>query len=415
MKRSGSSAQATKRRPRKSYGGGRWGVNRVTIEDRGAKGLYLRWTEPEPTPTSPRERRRIALGHRDPERAEEAADAKALELRRKEEARPTVLVLSELFDNYLVEKTPGKGREKKKHDLRTAEMFVRHFGANRQPRTLDKRDFDGFVRDRRAGKIAPFQARKLEENGKKRPRPVGATVVGNDLRFLNAVFNWATTVRDGKGGWLLEKNPFKGFGIPKEPSPQRPMLTAQEFAVLRKKAREVHPMFELMLVIMFETGHRGASVRSLKWSDVDFTEKLIRWDPESDKIGFRHETAIGKELMNLLQRRQRAQSAVGGVYVFPALRDHEKPCSRSTFAKWWRAAEAKAEWTHVPRMGGHALRRLFATELKQAPRVDVAYAGGWKSVRTLEELYQKPDLATQRRMLEERREMLASSAGAKAQ
>ena len=53
-------------------------------------------------------------------------------------------------------------------------------------------------------------------------------------------------------------------------------------------------------------------------------------------------------------------------------------------------------------MGDHALRRLFATELKRAPRVDVAYAGGWKSIRTLEELYQKPDLVTQRRMLDER-------------
>ena len=129
----------------------------------------------------------------------------------------------------------------------------------------------------------------------------------------------------------------------------------------------------------------------------------------------RFETAISKELLKLLQQQRRAQAAVGGAYVFPALRDSERPCNRSTFAKWWRAAEGKAGWKHVPRMGGHALRRLFATELKQAPRVDVAYAGGWKSIRTLEELYQKPDLATQRRILDERHRATTTPAQQKAQ
>lgn len=92
---------------------------------------------------------------------------------------------------------------------------------------------------------------------------------------------------------------------------------------------------------------------------------------------------VGVTPAKLLQQQQRAQSAAGGSHVFHALRDSKKPFTRSTFAKWWSAAEAKAEWKHVPRMGGHALRRLFATELKQAPRVDVAYAGGWCSSRLI--------------------------------
>src|SRR5690348_380072 len=216
MKRSGSSATASKRRRRQTYSAGEWGVNRVTVEDRGAKGLYLRWTELGPTPQSPRERRRTALGHHIPDLAKDAAEAKALELRRYTEARPAELTLSVLFDMYLAEKTPGKGPDKQKHDVRTAEMFVRFFGAHRQPMTLDRRDFDAFVRDRRAGTIAPLLARPLTAAGKKKPRPVGATVTGNDLRFLNAVFNWAATVRDARGRWLLEKNPFKGFAVPRE-------------------------------------------------------------------------------------------------------------------------------------------------------------------------------------------------------
>jgi hypothetical protein len=43
--------------------------------------------------------------------------------------------------------------------------------------------------DRISGKLAPLNARKIEENGKKKPRVVGATVAGNDPRFLNAVFS----------------------------------------------------------------------------------------------------------------------------------------------------------------------------------------------------------------------------------
>src|SRR5205085_1076089 len=82
-------------------------------------------------------------------------------------------------------------------------------------------------------------------------------VVGHDLRFLNAVFNWATVAGDGKGGVLLERSPFKGFALPREESPRRPIVTEQQYQSLLGVASQVDPLFELALVIAHETGHRG--------------------------------------------------------------------------------------------------------------------------------------------------------------
>jgi hypothetical protein len=39
------------------------------------------------------------------------------------------------------------------------------------------------------------------------------------------VLNWATMAGDGQGGYLLERNPFKGLPFPKEVSRRRPMLS----------------------------------------------------------------------------------------------------------------------------------------------------------------------------------------------
>ncbi|HXY32373.1 MAG TPA: tyrosine-type recombinase/integrase [Gemmatimonadaceae bacterium] len=65
---------------------------------------------------------------------------------------------------------------------------------------------------------------------------------------------------------------------------------------------------------------------------------------------------------------------------------------------WKRIAKA-AGLPKGQRYGWHALRRMFATELKEMPLRDLAHAGGWKSVQTILVCYQQPDLELQRRAL----------------
>src|SRR5688500_7599036 len=69
----------------------------------------------------------------------------------------------------------------------------------------------------------------------------------------------------------------------------------------------------------------------------------------------------------------------------------------------WQRAEKLAELPRVERRGWHAMRRLFANELKNAPLRDLAYLGGWKNPQTVLTVYQQPDEDTQRAILASRK------------
>lgn len=382
------------KKKRWSWSTGERGVNRVRVYEDPARGvIFAEFYERIAGEHHPK-RQRISLGHADRDRAKQRAEEMAAQFRLMEPQRPREMTLGALFDNYLREVTPSKGSFKQQHDHRCAEMFRRYFGDRRKPLTLAKRDFDRYVADRRSGAVAPAHVEKR--------RAVGPTVIGHDLRFLNAVFNWATIAGDGNGGVLLERNPFKGFALPQEESPRRPMVSEQQYQSLRSVARRVHPLFELALVIAHETGHRGGSIRMLQWSDVDLEHGRLKWRREHDKIGFEHETLLTPDAKRVLEMARKESPAIGDAWLFPAPRDARKPIPRYTLIKWWKAAERLAKLRPAKGRGYHSLRRKFATELKKAPLRDLAYLGGWKSPETVVRVYQKPDDETMREALEQR-------------
>lgn len=396
MQRSAKQKPKPGRRPRGwSYSTGEWGTNRVRVFDRGAKGLYCEWWEAGPAPTSPRKRVRMALGSITHEAAKEKADAIALRFRKAEPVKPAELTLGTLFDIYEREVTPSKGQSKREHDKRCAEMFLRYFGRDRKPLTLSLRDWQRFIAERRSGKIAP----KHSTPG----RAVADRVIAYDLRYLLSVFNWATMAGDGKGSVLLDRNPFKGFALPKEESPRRPMLTPDTYAALMKVAPQVSPQFGLFLLLVHDTGHRGSSVRQLQWPDVDLDRKLVTWRGAADKLGFTHTTPLTDAAAEALDAERKRRGVIGG-WVFPKQTDRTgtKCTPRSTTVVWWRRAEELAGVQRVPGLGWHSARRQFATDLKQTPLVDVAALGGWKDTGTILECYQQPDEQTQRAALAQR-------------
>ncbi len=90
----------------------------------------------------------------------------------------------------------------------------------------------------------------------------------------------------------------------------------------------------------------------------------------------------------------RAAPRVGDVPLFPAPRNPSAPVRRETVAKWLVAAERRAE---LPKLVGgtfHPYRRLWATERKHLPDVDVAAAGGWRDTSALRASYKQADPAT---------------------
>lgn len=335
------------------------------------------------------QRKRLALGHRDREAAKAKAEELAAVLRRGYAPQFTAPTLATLFDNYLREVTPQKGRSKRGHDHRAARLFLECLGPSRRAGSLNRRDWDNFIR-----------WRKLRGDRRRLPgRPVGDRMVAYDLKLLYAALNWGVAA-----GWL-DRNPLKGLPWPKGTTPKRPVLRHEDYEALLRVARAAHPLFELALILAHETGHRIGAIDALRWSDVDLERGVIRWRAAADKIGFEHETMLTAEARAALERARTERPAIGEVHVLPAGNGTEGPCSRYQLEKWWRRAERLAGLKHEPGRGYHALRRKFATELKHVPLKDLCALGGWKDPHTVLTCYQTADEVTMREALASRRQL----------
>jgi integrase len=189
-------------------------------------------------------------------------------------------------------------------------MFCRIFGADSKPTSLSRREWDRFIADRRAERVAP----KGAELGKS----VGARIIAYDLITLRAVLNWATMVSDGEGGFLLDRNPLKDLPLPRNESPARRVLTAEQYLALRTAAATFdNPRVGVFLFLAHETGHRAASIRQLRSSDIDLERRVVCWRAECDKIGFEHTTPLTDAAVAVLRAEQARVATIGDAWVFP--------------------------------------------------------------------------------------------------
>src|SRR3989475_1920903 len=85
--------------------------------------------------------------------------------------------------------------------------------------------------------------------------------------------------------------------------------------------------------------------------------------------------------------------------VFPAPKNPAQPCGRHVLDGWLRKAYQLADLTPQPGGMWHSLRRKWATERKGYPVKDVAFAGGWRSERTVLSSYQQADAETVRQVV----------------
>ena len=371
-----------------SFSTGERGRNRVRAFAHPVTGrLFLEFTDHG-------RRKRVALGHRDQETAKGKAEEVATALRRPDLQVAGNATLATLFDIYRREVTPLKGASKQQHDHRAAALLLACLGGHRKAATLSRRDWDRYIEWRRhEGDGRAGQARK---------RPVRGRMITYDLKFLQAVLNWATTARDERGSLLLAQNPLKRLPWPKEQSPRRPILTDAQYRKLLAVSVQVSPLFGLALTLAHETGHRIGAIRLLRWSDVLFDRTKVRWRGEQDKIGLEQEVEVSRKALRALKQARRDRPAIGEVWVFPSPEDPTQPCSRHLVRDWWERGEALAGLAHEAGLGWHSLRRKFATDLKHVPLVDLCYLGGWKDPQTILRCYQRPDERTMRQALANR-------------
>ena len=379
---------------RRSYGAGEWGRNRVRVFPDPKTGLFqIEWRE---------NGRRLtrSLKHRDWARAKRQADEFAAgylgpELHRKAEAESEPLTLGTLFDIYGEEVTPTKSERSRLHDRAAMRMFLGCFGRDRKPATLSQRDWDRFIRERRAGRVGP--------SGK----PVADRMIECDLKFLIAVLNWAAKSRDEHGRLLLDSNPLKGLKAPKEKNPVRVVLAEEEYQVLLKVSCQIDWRFRVALMVAHETGHRIGAIRQIRWSDIDMEGGVVRWRAEHDKSGYEHRTPVTAEAIAALEEARKRNPGIGDAPVLPSARN-PSACVGSALARvWWKNAQNLAGLDPKPGRGWHSLRRKFASDLMDQPLKVLCELGGWKEAKTVLQCYQRADEAQLRKALESRRRVRA--------
>ena len=309
----------------------------------------------------------------------------------KGEKEPEPLTLVALLDIYGEEVTPTKAATSQRSDRAATKMFLRFFGRDRKPATLSQRDWDRFIRARRAGNIGPSG------------RPVSDRTIESDLKFLIAVFNWASKSKDEQGHPLLGSNPLKGLKTPTEKNPTRVVLAEEEYGALLKVSRQVDWRFHVALVLAHETGHRIGAIRHLRWSDIDLDGGVVRWRAEHEKTGYEHRTPMTAEALAALKEARRRNTGTADTPVLPASTDASRCVGRSLVRYWWNRAQKLAGLEPRRGRGWHSLRRKFASDLMDQPLKVLCELGGWKTAKTVLQCYQRADEDRLRKALASRR------------
>lgn len=372
------------------YTTGEKGRNRVSVFRRGKK-LYVRWYDGDGNPL------KRALDHRDVERAKAEADDLAAQLGRGEVPTPVTRTIGGLFDKYLAERETryqqgGLTRNARSHARKVLRIASELWGRGLDPQQLKQSHVTAYIAARQAeGSLAP--------NGTK-GRPLGPRILEQDIDTLRAVFNWALEQTPP----LVQWNPLRLEWVPDGGQPNQVILEPAEIQALMEVAPRVHRYAPLLVRLCYETGHRIGAIRQLDWEDFNLVSRTIHWRQGHDKSKYDHYTPLVDELLPELDRHP-----VRRGLLFPAERhgrgkgDPTTPMSREAVDGLFSALETAAQLGPLRGRGWHSFRRVFANELRHEVLKDVAAAGGWKSTKTLVDVYLQATVPTMREALKQRK------------
>jgi len=336
---------------------------------------------------------RKSLGHRDKEEAvRQGYELLTAPLANENALDEQSLTLGLLADLYLESPAHLSKKARTQHDEgRTLRRVVEWFSKTRRVETLSESDVKRYTMARRQGTVVPPSA--------ERGRPVGDRTIGADLEMLLRALRWAVRERKTNGGRLLKENPLVGVRLPSEKNPKRPVMQHDEYLTLLEVAERVHPLLKSALIVAEGTGRRLSAWRNLFWDDVDFDAGTIRWRAAHDKKGYEQVVPMSDAVKQALSAARRAQQTIGNTVVFPAPKNPTQSCGRHVLDGWLRKAFELTGLSRQPGGMWHSIRRKWATERKGYPIKDVAFAGGWRTERTVLSCYQQADAETVRQVV----------------
>ena len=339
--------------------------------------------------------------------------------------------LGSLFDLYLRYRTPRKSARERRADARRVQMWTRFLGREKDPAEITLREWESFQDARCSGAI-DARGRTVTAAGPctscavrpsvdgrggervDRRRRVGWRTVEADLKWLKWVLNWATRWRT-EDGYLLSENPVRGFEIPWEKNPSRPVATQHRYEAIRAvsdrvlmqashgdEPNTVRSHLSELLDLANGTGRRLSAICALRVEDLRLERPphgAIRWPADTDKQGRESLVPIAPAVRAAIERALREREGSPSGYLFPSPADPHVPVSRHLADKWLRQAERLAGLEPQDGSLWHAYRRKWATERKHLPPTDVAAAGGWAGPESMQRSYQHADQATMLRVV----------------
>lgn len=343
------------------------------------------------------------LGHAD--RAQGvawAADQHAKLVRGEEALGSGRVTLALTCERYLEHHTPTKCATSQADDRRRVELWCRVLGPDKDPLATSSAEWSAFIHDRTSGAI---DARGCAVELKAR-RVVRTRTVSADLEFLQLLLAWGTKWREGDR-YLLRENVTRGYRVPVERNPRRPVATVERYQALRAKCDQVHPFLGPILDLADCTGHRLSAVRSLQYDDLLLSagpHGMVRWRAETSKNGEESVTAVDARTRGVLDGILTERPGIGPAPLFPSPDDPRKPIDRFLLDRLLRKAEGLAELKHLPGTAFHGFRRKWASEMQYEPATVVATLGGWKNVAVMQRAYQHTNAEMMVDVLSRRRE-----------
>jgi integrase len=353
---------------------------------------------------------RKSLGHRDKALAEQQARALAqrlAELRYAGHSGP--VTLGQLSALYLQHRGKLLAKNRCRGVKSMVTLLERHFGRTFLVDDFSAHQLDDYTAARRSGRLVSARHR-LPDVG------VHDGTIRNELQLLRTLIAWGRTFRIS-GRPLVSADPLHRVKLPAEKNAARPIATEARFLELLKVADKAEPTgrFRCLLTLARETGRRINAICQLARPDVLLTvpqmtaaladaglpvawadqwpHGAIRWRASSDKLGFESVTPLSKRARAALDAYLSHDHRVGAVPLFPGRGKPLQAIKKEIAGYWLARAEELAELPKQSRGGYHQFRRLFASERRHLPAQDVAAAGGWRSLKVMQDAYQHADAA----------------------
>lgn len=242
-------------------------------------------------------------------------------------------------------------------------------------------------------------------------RPTSRRTVQADLKLLLRLIRWGMTIRRPDGRWLVQDNPVRGYRVPREKNPRRPVATYDRFVKTleaidrleamadRESERDRWRRLRVSLSLAESTGRRRGAISKLRWEDIDWEGGRTLWRAQHDKEGKERLIPVTATVLQLLRELWEHEGRPSAGWVFPTM-DGTQSYPVDMMDDDLREAEEAAGLEPLVGSLWHAYRRKWMVERKDLPLKDVMEAGGWSDVQTVMTCYQHADDETLRRVIE---------------